>query len=67
MSTTKVPPPRKLTETEDLGSFEDFWFQIETYYGRDPNFAKFINDPNFRWQSKEIPNRGLEDMLWLPI
>ena len=61
MSTTKVPPPRKLTETEDLDSFEDFWFQIETYYGRDPNFAKFINDPNFRWQSKEVPNRGLED------
>ena len=61
MSTSKVPPPRKLTETEDLDSFEDFWFQIETYYGRDPNFATFINNPNFRWQGRDIPNRGLED------
>ena len=61
MSTTKVPPPRKLTEKEDLDSFEDFWFQIETYYGRDPNFAQFINDPSFRWESMNVINRGLSD------
>ena len=61
MSTTKVPPPRKLTEKEDLDSFEDFWFQIETYYGRDPNFAKFINDPNLSWRGKDVHHRGLRD------
>ena len=61
MSTTKVPPPRKLTEKEDLDSFEDFWFQIETYYGRDPHFAPFINDPSLRWRSKNVLHRGLGD------
>ena len=61
MSTTKVPPPRKLTDKEDLDSFEDFWFQIETYYGRDPNFAQFINDPNLRWESRTVNHRGLSD------
>ena len=61
MSTTKVPPPRKLTENEDLDSFEDFWFQIETYYGRDPNFAQFINDPNIRLEAINVTNRGLRN------
>ena len=40
MSTTKVQPPRKLTDKEDIDSFEDFWFQVESYYGRDPNLLK---------------------------
>ena len=61
MSSTKVPPPRKLTDKEDLDSFEDFWFQIETYYGRDSHFAIFINDPSLRWRGKEVLNRGLRD------
>ena len=61
MSSTKVPPPRKLEEREDLDSFEDFWFQIETYYGRDPKFARFINDPSLRWLGKNILHRGLGD------
>ena len=61
MSTTKVPPPRKLTENEDLDSFEDFWFQIETYYGRDPNFSQFINDPNLRWEARNVSHRGLRN------
>ena len=62
MSTTKVPPPRKLTEKEDLDSFEDFWFQIETYYGRDAHFAVFIDDPSLRWRGKDVTNRGLRDV-----
>ena len=47
MSSTKVPPPRKLEEKEDLDSFEDFWFQVETYYGRDQRFAPIFNNPDF--------------------
>ena len=35
MTTTKVQPPRKLTDVEDLDSFEDWWFQAECYYSRD--------------------------------
>ena len=62
MSTTKVPPPRKLTEKEDLDSFEDFWFQIETYYGRDALFAVFMDDPSLRWRGKDVTNRGLRDV-----
>ena len=55
MSTTKVPPPRKLTENEDLDSFEDFWFQIETYYGQwpRPQFCPFNKWPKFKVGSKK--------------
>ena len=63
MSSTKVPPPRKLEEKEDLDSFEDFWFQVETYYGRDPRFATFITDPNITWEGVGVPNRGLGDII----
>ena len=34
MTTTKIPPPRKLTESEDIDSFDDWWFQAVCYYGR---------------------------------
>ena len=63
MSSTKVPPPRKLEDKEDLDSFEDFWFQVETYYGRDSRFATFISDPTIRWQGVSVLNRGLEDII----
>ena len=61
MSTTKVPPPRKLEEKEDLDSFEDFWFQVETYYGRDQRFADIINDPTLRWRGSDVHHRGMAD------
>ena len=59
MTTTKIPPPRKLTESEDIDSFDDWWFQIECYYSRDENFREFFNTPEFTWQSKSVTNRGL--------
>ena len=62
MSSTKVPPPRKLEEKEDLDSFEDFWFQVETYYGRDPKFAVFINDPSLVWQGTGVLHRGMANV-----
>ena len=61
MTTTKVPPPRKLTEQEDNDSFDDFWFQVICYYGRDEAFKPIFNDPNFSWQGVNVRHRGLED------
>ena len=29
MTTSKIPPPRKLTETEDIDSFDDWWYQAQ--------------------------------------
>ena len=59
MTTTKVQPPRKLTEDEDLDSFEDWWFQVECYYSRDAKFADFF-DKKLTWTSRSDRNRGLE-------
>ena len=59
MSTTKIPPPRKLTELEDIDSFDDWWFQVECYYSRDEKFREFFNNPDFTWQSKSARYRGL--------
>ena len=59
MTTTKIPPPRRLTESEDIDSFDDWWFQVECYYSRDENFRDFFNTPGFSWQSKSVQNRGL--------
>ena len=59
MTTTKIPPPRKLTESEDIDSFDDWWFQIECYYSRDENFCEFFNTPELTWQSKSAQYRGL--------
>ena len=63
MTTTKIPPPRKLTESEDIDSFDDWWFQAVCYYGRDENFKDIFNSPNFTWQSKSVANRGLTTEL----
>ena len=60
MTTTKVPPPRKLTESEDIDSFDDWWFQIECYYSRDENFREFFNTPDLTWQPKSARYRGLD-------
>lgn len=60
MTTTKVPPPRKLTENEDNDSFDDFWFQVICYYSRDEAFKPFF-DPKFTWQASSVTNRGLSD------
>ena len=59
MTTTKIPPPRKLTDSEDIDSFDDWWFQIECYYSRDENFREFFNTPDITWQSKSVRYRGL--------
>ena len=59
MTTTKIPPPRRLTESEDIDSFDDWWFQVECYYSRDENFRDIFNTPEFSWQSKSVQNRGL--------
>ena len=58
MSSTKIPPPRKLTDSEDIDSFDDWWFQVECYYSRDENFREFFS-PDSSWQSKSTTNRGL--------
>ena len=63
MTTIKIPPPRKLTEIEDMDSFDDWWFQAICYYGRDENFKEFFDTPNFTWQGKSVPNRGLTSAL----
>ena len=44
---------------EDLDSFEDLWFQIETYYGRDSHFAPFVNNPNLRVEQKCLCPGGI--------
>ena len=59
MSTTKVQPPRKLTEEEDLDSFEDWWFQVECYYSRDAKFSKFFDDKTLNWKARSEEKRGL--------
>ena len=60
MTTTKIPPPRKLTESEDIDSFDDWWFQVECYYSRDENFREFFHNPDLAWQSKGVQYRGLD-------
>ena len=59
MSTTKVQPPRKLTEEEDLDSFEDWWFQVECYYSRDSKFSQFFDNKTLAWKARSEPKRGL--------
>ena len=61
MTSTKVQPPRKLTEEETLDTFEDFWFQCECYYSRDPKFAPFFDDKNLTWRDRTVANRGLQN------
>ena len=59
MSTTKIQPPRKLTEEEDLDSFEDWWFQVECYYSRDVKFSEFFDDKKLTWKERSEEHRGL--------
>ena len=59
MYSTKVSSPRKLEEKEYLDTFDDFLFQVEKYYGHDPKFAGFINDPNLTMRSKDVLTSGL--------
>ena len=59
MSTTKVQPPRKLTEEEDLDSFEDWWFQVECCYSRDSKFSQFLNNKTLAWKARSEAKRGL--------
>ena len=58
MTTTKIPPPRKLTESEDIDSFDDWWFQAVSYYARDESFKEFFDTPNFTWQEKDGVGRA---------
>ena len=44
MTTTNIPPPRKLTESEDITSFDDWWFQIECYFSEDENFRELFTN-----------------------
>ena len=59
MSTTKIQPPRKLTEEEDLDSFEDWWFQVECYYSRDVKFSEFFDNKKLTWLERSEEHRGL--------
>ena len=59
MSTTKIQSPRKLTEEEDLDSFEDWWFQVECYYSRDVKFSEFFDDKKLTWKERSEQHRGL--------
>ena len=59
MTSTKVQAPRKLTEEETLDTFEDWWFQVECYYSRDPKFSAFFDDKSIKWESRSVENRGL--------
>ena len=61
MTSTKVPPPRKLTENEDNDSFDDFWFQLICYYSRDEAFKPIFDDLNYSWQATTVQHRGLRD------
>ena len=58
MSTAKLQPPRKLTDEEDLDTFEDWWFQVISYFSKDPNFKEILDDPNFSWQAPSVQFRG---------
>ena len=60
MTSTKISPPRKLTDFEDIASFDDWWSQIECYYSKDEDFREFFTNPDFTWQAKTAPYRGLE-------
>ena len=61
MTSTKVPPPCKLTENEDNDSFDDFWFQVICYYSRDEAFKPIFEDSTYKWQSSKVTNKGLSD------
>ena len=61
MTSTKVQPPRKLTENEDNDSFDDFWFQVICYYSRDEAFKPIFDDPKYKWQATSEEHRGLAD------
>ena len=63
MTTSKIQPPRKLTEDEDLDSFDDWWFQCISYFGRDENFKYFFETADLQWESKSVQNRGLTTAL----
>ena len=58
MSVAKLQPPRKLTDEEDLDTFEDWWFQFTSYFAKDANFKPILDDPNFTWQAITVENRG---------
>ena len=49
MTTTNILPSRKLTEFEDIASFDDWWSQIECYYSKDEDFREFFTNPDFTW------------------
>ena len=58
MSVTKLQPPRKLTDEEDLDTFEDWWFQFISYFAKDEAFKVVLDDPNFTWEATTVQNRG---------
>ena len=58
MSVAKLQPPRKLTDEEDLDTFEDWWFQFTSYFAKDAAFKVILDDPNFTWQATTVQNRG---------
>ena len=58
MSIAKLQPPRKLTDEEDLDSFEDWWFQVISYFSKDPNFKGILDNPTYSWQDTSVQFRG---------
>jgi hypothetical protein len=59
MSVAKIQPPRKLTDDEDLDTFEDWWFQFISYYCKDAIFKPILEDESVVWQSVSVQHRGL--------
>ena len=54
MSVAKLQPPRKLTDEEDLDTFEDWWFQFISYFAKDRAFKVVLDDPNFTWGATTV-------------
>lgn len=59
MSIAKIQPPRKLTDDEDLDTFEDWWFQFISYYCKDPSFKPILEDETVTWRAPSVQHRGL--------
>ena len=54
MSVSKLQPPRKLTDKEDLDTFEDWWFSSPTLQ----KMKVVLDDPDFTWEATTVQNRG---------
>ena len=58
---TKSIRLRPLQENETFSSFESWKGTVEYVFELDENFSEFFQN-NFKWQSRDFPNRGLKDI-----